>query len=67
MFVLAIHGVLFSKGACNVLCSTLAALPLVSNMLKEHKFFNILRCFNVNIVFLQELGLNWSALSHNQQ
>jgi len=34
---------------------------------KEHKFFNILRRYKISIAFLQELGLNWYALSDSQQ
>jgi len=42
-------------------------LPTPVREAKEHEFFCILRRYKINLAFLQELGLNWSALSDSQQ
>jgi len=34
---------------------------------KEPKFFNVFRCYKISIACLQELGINWYALSDSQQ
>ena len=41
--------------------------PLAVREAKEHEFLNILRQYRINLAFMQELGLNWSALGDSQQ
>jgi len=42
-------------------------LPTGGREPKEHEVLNVFWCYKIIIAFLQELGLNWYALSDSQQ
>ena len=55
------------KGYLRCALFQFGGLPTSVREAKEHEFFCILRRYKINLAFLQELGLNWSALSDSQQ
>jgi len=56
-----------SQGYLRCALFQFGGLPTGVREPKEHEFFNILRRYKISIAFLQELGLNWYALSDSQQ